>query len=128
MQLNTTAKQEKGERGESIAAWYVQKKGYQVLQQHFTSRFGEIDLIARDGEQYVFIEVKYRVGENCGLPEEAVTESKMQKLFRAISAYVSQRKIDNYRIDVVAIVENKTARKVTVRLHKAVCADFNIGY
>ncbi|MBP5618294.1 MAG: YraN family protein, partial [Clostridia bacterium] len=49
-----------GERGEKLAARYLRRKGYRILERNFQTRFGEIDLIARKGDQLVFVEVKTR--------------------------------------------------------------------
>mgnify|MGYP004007977185 CR=1 FL=1 len=112
--------QEQGKRGERIAAWYLEKKYYKIAKKHFTDRFGEIDLIAIDKDQLVFIEVKYRMGKTCGLPEESVNKFKKRKIKLAILSYLSKYPTENFRIDIIAITEKITDKVVNVRHHKAV--------
>ena len=107
-----------GRRGEDLAVWYLANKGYKIIKRHFTCRFGEIDLIAQDQDVLVFVEVKMRLGEGYGEPEQAVTRRKMQRLKRSIFAYLSQNKADNFRVDVVAIVYDRSRGKMTFRHHK----------
>jgi len=110
----------KGAYGERVAAWFLEKSGYVVVETHATSRFGEIDIIANDRGQLVFVEVKYRiVGFGCGLPEDSVNKSKRKKLRRTVLAYVSRKKIEDFRVDVVAITHNLKTGKLLVRHHKA---------
>jgi len=111
--------QEQGKRGEDIAAWYLEKNGYPFVKKHFTDRFGEIDLVVMDKDQLVFVEVKYRMGENCGLPEESVTRWKKKKIKQAILSYLSKYPTENFRIDVIAITEKNLQRTVNIRHHKA---------
>lgn len=113
-------KQDIGQWGEGIACWYLEKRLCYVIQaRHFTSRFGEIDIIAQDGDNLVFVEVKTRLGLDFGLPEEAVGYHKRRKLKRAILAYLSQNKVEKFRIDVVAITYHKEKGKVNIRHHKS---------
>ena len=111
--------QEQGKRGEYIAAWYLEKNGYPIIKKHFTDRFGEIDLIVMDDDQLVFVEVKYRMGENCGLPEESVNRFKKRKIKSAILSYLSKYPTENFRIDIIAIVEKNREKTVMIRHHRA---------
>lgn len=124
--IMSTNKQTFGARGEKIAAWYLAKKGYLILNRHYTSRFGEIDLVAKDGEQLVFVEVKTRHNHDCGLPEDSVNRTKLKKLKKAIYAYLSQNPTENYRLDVVAIESDKAQNKEIIRHHRAISDIFNI--
>ncbi len=118
--MEDTSKVSVGRRGEDLADWYLSKKGYQIIKRHFTCRFGEIDLIARDQAVLVFVEVKMRLGEGYGEPEQAVTRRKMQRLKRAIYVYLSQNQAEDFRIDVVAIIYNQTRGTMTFRHHKSI--------
>ena len=71
-----------GKRGEDIALADLLKKGYRLLIRNFRNKFGEIDLVMEDGQTVVFIEVKTRVGDDFGLPEEEVTERKFAQVRR----------------------------------------------
>lgn len=65
-----------GAEYEQIAAEYLQEKGYHILERNFRCRYGEIDLIAEQGETLVYVEIKYRGSMRCGNPLEAVDSKK----------------------------------------------------
>lgn len=95
-----------GNRGERLAARTLQAKGYRILARNCRNRFGEIDLIASDGETIVFVEVKTRSQTGSGRPEESITAGKKRSLTRAASAWLHRYRLDNRRcrFDVVAIL------------------------
>lgn len=109
-----------GNRGEDLACWYLEKKGYKIRQRHYTCRFGEIDIIAEDRGVVVFVEVKTRVGDAHGTPEQSVSQRKLGNLRKAIFSYLSQNPINDYRIDILAIIYKSTLRKVIIRHHCSV--------
>lgn len=93
-----------GIKGENIAVNFLTKKGYSILQRNFKSPFGEIDIIARDGDTIVFIEVKTRRDDIFGYPFEAVTKRKIHKLKNSALFYLKkQRKESPARFDVLSI-------------------------
>ena len=71
---------EVGTRQESRAAEYLESLGYHILVRNFRCRFGEIDLIAKQDDTYIFIEVKYRTGRTAGDPTSAVDGKKQKKI------------------------------------------------
>ena len=71
-----------GTEEEALAAVFLKAQGYEILEQNFRCRLGEIDIIARDGSALVFIEVKYRRNAAYGTPAEAVNLRKQQKICR----------------------------------------------
>ena len=71
-------RQQFGDYGEQVAEKVLVKKGYKILERKFRSRMGEIDLIAKDRETLVFVEVKSRLNNKFGRPEEAVNEVGMR--------------------------------------------------
>jgi len=95
-----------GDRGELLAADYLAGKGYDILEKKFTAKTGEIDIIARDGEYFVFIEVKLRTGLKMGYPREAVGYLKQQKIRRTAMCYLSLKQAvqADMRFDVVEII------------------------
>jgi putative endonuclease len=95
-----------GNRGERVAAKLLKKKGYRILARNCRNRWGEIDLIARDGDTIVFVEVKTRSHDEAGRPEDAVTATKQRQISRAAAAWLHRNKLDEHRcrFDVVAIV------------------------
>lgn len=100
-------RREFGNRGEKLAADYLKKRGYKILERQFGSRFGEIDLIALDVHEIVFVEVKTRRSLAIGYPEESVHDKKLHKMEIAAEAYLKAHALENkpYRFDVVAIID-----------------------
>ena len=95
-----------GSTYEEIAVKYLEKKGFQILERNYRCRFGEIDVIALDGETLVFLEVKYRAGNSCGSPAEAVSREKQRRICRVADWYCMVHRISECqpcRFDVVAI-------------------------
>ncbi len=97
-----------GEEKEKLAIDFLQEKGYFIIESNFRVRQAEIDIVARDGNTIVFIEVKYRSSISKGHPLEAVDYKKQQKISRAALAYINRNKIslDNtsIRFDVIGIL------------------------
>jgi putative endonuclease len=92
-----------GSRGERAAATYLRRQGLRILARNVRAGGGELDLIARDGDTLVFVEVKTR---RDGDPAEAVTPAKQAKLTRAALAFLKRHRLleQRCRFDVVAIV------------------------
>jgi putative endonuclease len=102
-----------GDRGERAAAQYLHSRGFRILLRGYRTRFGEIDLIARDGNTLVFIEVKSR---RRGTPAEAVTLEKQRRLTLAALHFLKRYQLleQASRFDVVAIVwpDDKTPPEI----------------
>lgn len=96
-----------GDRGEEAAARHLQALGYVVLERRYRTRAGEIDLIARDGDTLVFVEVKARSSLACGRPSEAIDWRKRGRIARAASLYLARRGgcESPCRFDVVEVLE-----------------------
>jgi putative endonuclease len=94
-----------GKAGEEAAVQFLRQHGYRILERNYRCRFGEIDLIARDGPMLAFVEVKTRRSQKYGPPAEAVTLQKQRHLIKASQAYLIQRrKADELcRFDVVTV-------------------------
>lgn len=93
-----------GEFGEKLAQEYLKQKAYVILHHNWRNKHAEIDLIAQDGEQIVFIEVKYRTKTNFGTPETFVSANKIRKMQEAASAYIEQFNWNGeLRFDIIAI-------------------------
>lgn len=105
-----------GNIGEDFAAHLLRAKGYEIIDHHVRSRFGEIDLVAEnDSGMLVFIEVKTRSGDLFGSAEEALTPWKQYKLINAIEEYLSKidRYRDDWRVDLVAVeIEKKRLKRI----------------
>lgn len=98
-------RREVGALGEKLAADLLKGKGYEIVERNFRCRQGEIDIIARDGECLVFVEVRARRGSDFGAPEESVTHSKQERLVLLADAYLQTAgsRPPSWRIDVVAV-------------------------
>ncbi len=94
-----------GLKGEDLAADYLKKKGYKVLQRNYRTPLGEADIIAQDRDAVVFVEVKARSSDAYGQPFEAVNSRKQEKLRKVALYYLKQNKIEvQIRFDVVSIL------------------------
>ncbi|WP_069801871.1 YraN family protein [Thermogemmatispora onikobensis] len=109
-----------GRAGERLAALTLHQRGYHIHERNFRCRAGEVDLVASDGEELVFVEVKTRRGSNWGRPEEALTPRKRRKLIEVASYYLEQHEAYGrpWRIDVVAIQLNRVGRLEAVRVYR----------
>jgi putative endonuclease len=98
-----------GDRGEDLAASFLQEAGYRVLERNYRFERNEVDLVCLDpekGGEVVFVEVKTRTGRGYGPPEASVTDEKQASLIEVSRAYLHERRLDGApaRFDVVAIL------------------------
>lgn len=100
---------EVGRAGEDYASNYLIKNGYKIIQRNFECRQGEIDIIAMDKEEYVFIEVKTRQSFKYGAPVDAVTTQKQKHIFNATKYFLYINKLENayIRFDVIEVYKRK---------------------
>jgi len=103
--MKDTAKITTGKEGEKIAAAFLKKNGYRISEINFRCVLGEIDIIARDKGEIVFIEVKTRKSGELGYPEQAVGIRKQKKMSQLALWYLQKNNITDSgaRFDVVAI-------------------------
>ena len=114
------ARQGLGRTGERLAAEELTRQGYCILERNFRCSYGEIDLIAEEGDELVFVEVKTRRGTAYGLPEEAVTVRKQQKLVQVATCYLDlhQSMERAWRIDVVAVQMSIHGKLEEIRVYQ----------
>jgi len=94
-----------GKTGESIARAYLEKKGYDIIEQNYRTKYAEIDLIAKKNNILVFVEVRTKTNEQYGTPEETINQKKLRKLYSNANAYVGFKKWEGqFRIDAICIV------------------------
>jgi putative endonuclease len=103
--IKDTLKITTGKEGEKIAAAYLKKNGYRIMEINFRCPIGEIDIVAKEKDDLVFVEVKTRKSIELGYPEQAVGMRKQKKMSQLALWYMQKRKIadTNARFDVVAI-------------------------
>lgn len=102
-----------GKLGEEIAREFLEKKGYKIIEQNYKTKYGEIDLVCQKGKELIITEVRTKVGEDFGTPEESLIKKKVKKVWLNALAYVSKNELalrkskgwrGNYRVDAVCIV------------------------
>lgn len=112
----TFARQQLGIRGEAIAVTELERRGYVMVARRYRSRFGEIDIIAKDGPTVVFVEVKTKTDSRFGDPAEMVTAQKQRRLVSMAEEYAAGHQLHSTpcRFDVVAVDASTAPPKVTI--------------
>jgi putative endonuclease len=112
----TFARQALGKMGEELACRELLERGYAILERGYRTDAGELDIVAKDGDYFVFVEVKARQDGSFGDPEEAVTLRKQQKLVWMATDYLARRGLHEVpcRFDVVGINTETTPPTVIV--------------
>ncbi len=100
-----SARSRLGAQGERIAAAHIESLGLVIEERNYRTRFGEIDLVARDGAETVFVEVRTKRSTAYGTPEESLTRRKQVRLVRTAQQYLAEhgRADSSWRVDLVAI-------------------------
>jgi len=101
-------KKKKGEAAEEKAVSYLKDSGYEILDRNFYTRYGELDIIAKDGDTLVIIEVRSKSNKIFGLPEESITKKKIEKILKTTEVYLYEKKPDytEIRFDIISILNN----------------------
>ena len=120
--LRSTAEHlRRGASGERLASRYLRRQGFKILYRNFRGRTGgEIDIVCRDRDTLVFVEVKTRASNEHGAPQEAVTRGKQRQLSRLANAYVSMHRLADVpcRFDVVEVWLPHDGTAPRVALHQ----------
>ena len=97
--------------GENIAAEYLKKQGYRILERNYSTKVGELDIIAQDRDTIVFVEVKARENANFGQPIESITPQKVRHIIRTAQWYLSAKRKFNSpcRFDVIEVLRGEVA-------------------
>ncbi|MCI0800598.1 MAG: YraN family protein [Chloroflexi bacterium] len=105
-----------GRWGEEHARRYLEGKGYTVSETNYRSRWGEVDIVSRLGEELVFVEVKTRRGVAFGTPEESITAAKSQRLIATAQDYLQKNGLEQsrWRIDLISIHLDETGKLLEV--------------
>ena len=105
-----------GKLGEDLACTELRRRGYEILAQRYRTRFGEIDIVARDGETVVFVEVKTRAADGFGGGEAAVTDWKQRRIGRMASDYLIRQRLPDgpCRFDVIVIGFEGNAPRIEI--------------
>lgn len=92
-----------GKWGEELAAEYLTQRGYEIIARNARTPYGEIDIVAKQGDGLIFVEVKTRTSNKMGLPEESITARKRQHMIAAGEHYAAEHEIDHWQIDVISL-------------------------
>jgi putative endonuclease len=117
--MSDDARQILGKLGEDLACAELRRLGYAILERRYRSRFGEIDIVAREGETTVFVEVKTRMGEQFGGGAEALTTWKQRRITQMAVDYLARHRLHDRpcRFDVVAIEMEGGQPRIQVYAH-----------
>lgn len=99
----------KGKEGEEIAREFLVNKGFKLIESNYSNNLGEIDLVMSDRDWLVFVEVKLKIGDKYGTPEEMINKNKLSRVKRTAEAFLIlespiSKNFSKYRIDAVCIV------------------------
>lgn len=109
-----TKNRETGTFAEEKVVKYLQRKGWEVIERNFHTRFGEIDLICREKDILVFVEVKAKKGRDFGLPEEMFDRRKYDQVKRMAQVFLAGKEVA-CRIDMVAVELGEGNEVVEIR-------------
>ncbi len=119
MMNNKVRNYKTGKEGEEIARKLLVQKGCRVIESNYSNKLGEIDLIMLDKEVLVFVEVKLKIGDKFGSPEEMISKYKLSQIRRVAETFLVlnpdiSKRLVKYRIDAVCIVlnEDKTINRI----------------
>jgi putative endonuclease len=117
--MSEDARQSLGRLGEDLACAELARRGYAILARRYRTRCGEIDIVARDGEVTVFVEVKARTGDEFGGGAEAVTGWKQRRVTQMAVDYLARHKLHDRpcRFDVVVVDVAGPSSRVEVYAH-----------
>jgi len=118
-EIKDTRKITTGKEGERIAADFLKKNGYRIVENNYRCPIGEIDIVARDKDDLVFVEVKARKSSTLGYPEQAVGRQKQRKMSQLALWYIQEKKLHgiNARFDVVAVLMQSSGNDVKLIQH-----------
>jgi putative endonuclease len=105
-----------GALGEKLAAAMLKRRGYRIIENNYRCRDGEIDIVARQKDCLVFVEVRTKTTSQFGVPEESVTRMKQSRMRRTAARYIQthQRLPESWRIDFVAVELDQHGRATRV--------------
>ena len=108
-----------GKRGEDLATELLKEKGFKILERNWGDKWGEIDIIAKDKDTFVFIEVKTKIGRSYGTPEEMINSKKLNQIQKIASLYKPSQN-NAKRIDVISVVLTSAFHPEEINHYQAV--------
>jgi len=95
--------QQVGKWGEQVAAEHLVSRGCEVMDRNIRTPYGEIDIVAKQNDCVIFVEVKTRTSNKMGLPEDSITTRKREHMIACAEHYAAEHGIDHWQIDVISI-------------------------
>jgi len=92
-----------GKWGEDTVTAYLAERGYEIITRNARTPYGEIDIVAKQDDITIFVEVKSRTSNKMGLPEDSVTVRKQVHMLACAEHYAAENRIDHWQIDVIAV-------------------------
>lgn len=92
-----------GKWGEEAVAAYLAQRGYEIIARNARTPYGEIDIVAKQADVYIFVEVKTRTSNKMGLPEESVNVRKQAHMYACAEHYAAEHAVDHWQIDVISV-------------------------
>ena len=105
-----------GRQGEDLAVAELARRGYQIIERNWRCEAGEVDIVAREGSAWVFVEVRTRRSARFGSPEESVTHAKQARMIVVAEHYLAEHELAevDWRLDLVAVVVGRRGQPVRV--------------
>ncbi len=102
-------RREIGKEKEKVAEEFLKKNGYEIIGKNFSTKFGEIDLIAKKDDLIVFVEVRSKSYSYFGKPFETIDRKKIKKIVKTAQIFIQKNRLQNYniRFDVISVENNK---------------------
>ncbi len=116
----TKHNQQIGAWGEGIAADWLAERGCQIIARNVRTPYGEIDIIARQGDVTVFVEVKTLTSSLNFFPETNITRAKQQHMLHAAQHYTAEHEIDHWQIDAIAVEGRPGSKPVVTHFENAI--------
>jgi len=112
----------KGKNGEEMAREFLLKKDFKLIESNYENKIGEVDLIMTDKDWLVFVEVKLKIGDKFGTPEEMINKKKLSQIKRVAESYLIFEKskvksFEKFRIDAVCIMLNEDESIKTINYY-----------
>lgn len=111
-----------GRRGEELAVAELTRSGYEIVERNWRLQGGEVDIVARRGQEWAFFEVRTRRGPEFGTPEESLTPTKRQRMIDTALAYLAEHDLDDvdWRVGLVAVEMDAAGHLLRVEVYESV--------
>ena len=114
-----------GKYGENLAADFLIKRGYKIIDRNYQTVYGELDLIATNSDELLFVEVKTRTKSSYGFPELAVNREKVKHLMKAARVYLTYRKLTVvWQLDIISVEIDPLAKTAKIRRFQDIRLDY----